>query len=301
MTYRFGLFAFDDETAILARSGRPVPLEPQPARALGLLLSRAGDVVSRDEVRAHLWGAETHVDFDRGLAYCIRELRSALGDSADNPRFIQTLPRRGFCFVAPVEQGAESLSGAKALPSEPLRPGQTVARRFLRRRAAWAAAGVIATVGVWAAVRGTPLSARPVVAVAVFDNETGDVFYDRLVLSLSDVVIDRLTAIGPERLGAVGNMAALRRVRDERDLALIARETRASFIVLGQLQTEDGKLTLLMHLIRLDDGTHLWTRRINRPSGDSLAGIGDEAADRIEAAVRHFVLKDKATSPDASR
>ena len=102
MTYRFGIFAFDDHAAILTRSDRPVALEPQPARALALLLSRAGEVVTRDELRVHLWGGDTHVDFDRGLAYGIGQLRAALGDSAENPRFIQTLPRRGFTFIAPV-------------------------------------------------------------------------------------------------------------------------------------------------------------------------------------------------------
>jgi DNA-binding winged helix-turn-helix (wHTH) protein len=105
MTYRFGLFEFDDRAGILTRSDRPVALEPQPARALALLLSRAGDLVTREEMRAHLWGADTHVDFDRGLAYSIGQLRAALGDSADNPRFIQTLPRRGFSFIAPVVAG----------------------------------------------------------------------------------------------------------------------------------------------------------------------------------------------------
>src|SRR3954470_15989248 len=103
MLFRFGTFAFDDRTALLTRGGGPVALEPQPARALALLLARAGEVVSRDELRAHLWSGDTHVDFDRGLAYCIGELRAALGDSADNPRFVQTLPRRGFRFIAPVE------------------------------------------------------------------------------------------------------------------------------------------------------------------------------------------------------
>jgi DNA-binding winged helix-turn-helix (wHTH) protein len=109
MTYRFGVFAFDDRAATLTRSDRPVAIEPQPARALALLLSRAGDVVSRDELRAHLWGDDTHVDFDRGLAYCIGQLRAALGDSADNPRFVQTLPRRGFCFIAPVEKAVRRI------------------------------------------------------------------------------------------------------------------------------------------------------------------------------------------------
>src|SRR5882672_12514481 len=118
MIYRFGAFEFDDGAAILKRSDRPVALEPQPARALALLLARAGEVVSREELRAHLWGADTHVDFDRGLAYCIGQLRAALGDSADNPRFIQTLPRRGFRFIAPV-QAADAAPAEAAPVDEP--------------------------------------------------------------------------------------------------------------------------------------------------------------------------------------
>ena len=102
MTYTFGTFAFDAVTLELTREGRRVSIEPQPARALARLLAGAGDLVTRDEMREAIWGSHTHVDYDRGLAYCIGQVRTALGDSGDNPRFVQTLPRRGFRFVAPV-------------------------------------------------------------------------------------------------------------------------------------------------------------------------------------------------------
>src|SRR5947199_10021317 len=121
MVYRFGIFTFDDRTTLLTRTGRPVALEPQPARALALLVARAGELVTREELRAHIWSGDTHVDFDRGLAYCIGQLRSALGDTADNPRFVQTLPRRGFRFIAPVHTDtpapAAPLAAADAAPS----------------------------------------------------------------------------------------------------------------------------------------------------------------------------------------
>ena len=102
MTYIFGVFEFDSVALELRKSGRVVSLEPQPARALSLLLERAGQTVSREDLSAKVWGSDTHVDFDRGLAYCIGQIRAALGDSGENPRFIQTLPKRGFKFVAPV-------------------------------------------------------------------------------------------------------------------------------------------------------------------------------------------------------
>jgi DNA-binding winged helix-turn-helix (wHTH) protein len=129
MTYRFGVFTFDDRAAILMRADRPVALEPQPGRALALLLSRAGEVVGRDELRAHLWGDDTHVDVDRGLAYCIGQLRAALGDSADNPRFVRTLPRRGFSFIAPVQDevdgSASPASDRSASPTSDQRASLT--------------------------------------------------------------------------------------------------------------------------------------------------------------------------------
>ena len=80
-------------------------LEPQPAKALGAAaVARAVEVVSREELRDAVWGEDTHVDFDRGLAYCLSQIRAALGDSGDNPRFVQTIPKRGFKFIAPIVQ-----------------------------------------------------------------------------------------------------------------------------------------------------------------------------------------------------
>jgi DNA-binding winged helix-turn-helix (wHTH) protein/TolB-like protein len=297
MTYRFGIFEFDDRAAVLTRSERPVALEPQPARALALLLSRAGDVVTREELRAHLWGGDTHVDFDRGLAYCIGQLRAALGDTADNPRFVQTLPRRGFRFIAPVEKPGQSPPETIVPVDSPglaPAPGPASARRLGTWFAATAglalAAGTVA--GIWMLVRDRPSPSRPIVAVAVFDNETGDAGRSQRVAGMSDVIVDRLTALGPERIGVTGNATTLRQPRVTRDLQEIGRQTNATFLVLGQLQTKDGQLSLLMQLIRMDDGTHVWARRITRPQNDPLDKLDEEAARQIEAAVRQLVLKD---------
>jgi DNA-binding winged helix-turn-helix (wHTH) protein/TolB-like protein len=292
VTYRFGVFEFDDEAAVLTRGDRPVALEPQPARALALLLAHAGDVVTREQLRTHLWGTDTHVDFDRGLAYCIGQLRTALGDTADSPRFIQTLPRRGFRVIAPVEV-VDSIGDT--VPSSVVMPPAAPARG-IGKRGVILVALVVMTTGAagasWVA-RHRPAS-RPIIAVAVFDNETGDAARSRAVAGVSDVIVDRLTALGPERLGVTGNASALRAPRVSRDLEEIGRQTHATFLVLGQLQTKDGQLSLLLQLIRMDDLTHVWARRITRPQNDSLDKLDEEAASQIEGAVRRLVLKDAA-------
>ena len=321
MTYRFGTFAFDDRTAVLTRSDRAVPLEPQPGRALALLLSRAGDLVSRDELRAHLWGEETHVDFDRGLAYCIGQLRSAVGDSAENPRFVQTLPRRGFSFVAPVTAGdgdrstfdvrgssfdvrrsafdgtenaePRTTNGESKTTNEEPRTTNDVRRSSLGALIAGTAAVfvIVAVAGWWTYARNRT-AGHPIVAVAVFDNETGDASRERAVSTIADVVVERLTALGPSRIGVNGNSRVLRNPRADRDPRTVARETQASFLVAGHLQTKDGRLSLLMQIIRLDDGTHVWVQRISRAPDDRLESLDDDVAAQIEQAVRRIVLKD---------
>src|SRR5687767_1606865 len=99
---RFGPFAFNSAAGELQKYGVVVRLQPQPARVLAFLLSRAGDVVSRDELRQRIWPEGTYVDFERGLNFAIAHIRSTLGDSADKPLYIETLPRRGYRFIAPI-------------------------------------------------------------------------------------------------------------------------------------------------------------------------------------------------------
>jgi DNA-binding winged helix-turn-helix (wHTH) protein/TolB-like protein len=300
--YRFGVFSFDDRTMLLARGDREVALEPQPARALALLVARAPDVVSRDDLRAHLWGNDTHVDFDRGLAYCVAQLRSALGDSAENPRFVQTLPRRGFRFIAPVHAEA-SRSGAE--PEQPTaaaaEPEASAPRITAPVVPGWIAASAIALVALLVGAAGAlmfardrppaPPPRRPIVAVAVFENETGDASYAQAVAAVSDTLVERLTAMGTSQIGVNGHAPILRRPRDARDWRAVARETGAAFLVSGQLQTMDGHPSLLMQLVRLDDGTHVWVRRIARPPGDHLVALDADAAAEVDAAVRRLVLR----------
>jgi DNA-binding winged helix-turn-helix (wHTH) protein/Tol biopolymer transport system component len=101
---RFDGFAFDIRAGELCRDGTPLKLQPQPAKILALLISRAGDVVTREEIVREVWGSDTFVDFEQGLNYAIRQIRGVLKDDAENPRFIETLPKRGYRFVAAIDE-----------------------------------------------------------------------------------------------------------------------------------------------------------------------------------------------------
>ena len=291
---KFGTFEFSTASRELRRDGRVVSIEPQPARALSVLLEHAGDVVSREDLIKGVWGNDVHVDFDRGLAYVIGHVRAALGDSADNPRFVQTLPRKGFRFIAPVDwtdsmrdpgTGSARTAPAPAKPaSGPLSP---VMQRFQRL----AIVVVVMAISSAAAFWFTRMSAkpRPLIAVSIFDNETGDARFDRFVGGLSDLVVSRLAADGGSRLGVVGNAPALRTARDQRDLEAIRQATNAGFIVLGQLQHDPAGLRIIVHLLRLDDKSHMWAQRIVRPA-NAIEGASQSVADEVTSAVTRFVL-----------
>src|ERR1700686_2073731 len=103
-TLRFDIFELDSHAGELRKRGAKLRLRGQPLQVLAILLERPGDVVTRDELRAQIWPVDTFVDFDHSLHNAIARIREVLGDSAETPRYIETLPRRGYRFIAPVEE-----------------------------------------------------------------------------------------------------------------------------------------------------------------------------------------------------
>jgi DNA-binding winged helix-turn-helix (wHTH) protein/tetratricopeptide (TPR) repeat protein len=144
----FGPFVLDLDSGELRRSGVPVRLQPQPAKLLVLLVGRAGELVAREEIREHVWGTDTFVDFDQSVNFCVRQVRTALHDDASTPCYIETLPRRGYRFIAPVAVRSDEP------PPAPVSPGASTPRR----RSLFIAAGVLAAsaviVGLAAAMYG---------------------------------------------------------------------------------------------------------------------------------------------------
>ncbi len=289
MPYRFGLFDFEPESGELRKAGRLVPLERQPGIVLAALLAQPGAIVTRDELRAAVWGNQVHVDFDRGLAYCLSQIRTALDDTADNPRFVQTLPKRGYRFIAPVDKPAEALP-AEPPAAVPEPAVATAAPAPARRRWPWfVAATTVAGAVTWFAMARPP--AKPVVlAVSIFDNETGLPEYDRPIAALSDLVVERLARLAPERVGVIGNAAVLRRPRNIRDLKTVAAEVHADYVLLGQVQRQGGGLRVVTHFVRLSDGVHLKANRLEVAEGD-IPGLESAVVAEFERAVTAHVLR----------
>jgi len=178
---RFGAFEVDLRSGELRKHGIRLKLQNQPFQVLALLLEHPGDVVTREELRQKLWSADTFVDFDTGLNSAIKKLRDVLGDSAEEPRFIETVPRRGYRLITPVENGdlAAPAAAHEKLAVVPLPTPRSLTKR-------WSVLGVAAFVLVFvvAVVSWRVFFARPalngtdVILLATFVNKTGDPIFD---------------------------------------------------------------------------------------------------------------------------
>jgi DNA-binding winged helix-turn-helix (wHTH) protein len=149
---RFAAFELNLETHELLRNGRPAKLGPQALRLLEFLASHPGRLVTREEIRKEIWSETTFVDFEQGINKSVRQIRDALNDDADKPRFVETLPRRGYRFIANVELPENNLAGVPvaapplATPTSSPREFPAAHKRLLSKRRVAAALGVLALI-----------------------------------------------------------------------------------------------------------------------------------------------------------
>jgi DNA-binding winged helix-turn-helix (wHTH) protein/TolB-like protein len=281
---RFGIFDFLPSTGELRRDGMPVRLQAQPAKVLGALIARAGQVVTRDTLQREIWSDGTHVDFERGLNFCIAQVRSALGDSAEAPRYIETVPKQGYRFIAPVT-GAIDGSGAPVMdvPS----PMATGATGHSRRIALAAAAVTLLGLLGWI-VANRVTSRRPTIAVIPFYNETGQPALDPLVQSIGDAAVARLASLERTKtLSVIGNAASLRNPFARKDVQQIARDLGAEWVLIGQLKSDGSALRVIAHLIRAADMKHLWAQTFDDPTFplDAQIQTGEAIAKAVTASL----------------
>jgi DNA-binding winged helix-turn-helix (wHTH) protein len=279
---RFGIFTFTASTGELRRGDVPVRLQSQPAKVLAALVRRPGEIVTRETLQREIWGNGTHVDFERGLNFCIAQVRTALGDSAESPRFVETVPKQGYRFIAPVETVAQPSEAAPSVEHVALRSAAAprVSAATLAVVATTALLVIAATI-TWARMRQEP----PTIVVVPFYNETGKPELDPLARSLGDAVVASLAA--PARANAVrviGNASALRNPFARPDVQQVAKDLSAQWVMIGQLKADGRNLRLIAHLIRAADMKHAWAQPFDDPAFDFDAQ--SRTAEAIAASVQ---------------
>ena len=277
----FGAYTIDPKAGELRRDGVSVPLQDLPFRLLSALVERPGELITRAELTEHLWGSDTFVDSTAGLNTAVAKLRDALGDNADQPLYIETVPKRGYRFIGSIAAD-DGRRGAGLLGPGPSDRHRVVLHRLQKRPMVWvAAACVVVALVSFATYQLRAGRPQTRVAVILFDNETGRPEVSRLSQSLTDATVFALTA--QPKLAVIGNAAILRTARSFRDIAAVRDALHADFIVIGQVQLVDDRILVRSHLIRASDQAHVWVNdsRMN----DSEAALQSAVAGRIASAV----------------
>lgn len=271
-TVRVADFEVDLQSAELRKGDLTTRLPEQPFRILLLLLEKPGEVVTREELRSRLWSAETFVDFDTGLNSAMRKLREALGDSADTPKFIETLPRRGYRFIAPVHESSSGSSAAA--PSFP---------RY-RKIAVAVAAGVLLAAGV-AVVRLGPASAQKIESLAVLPltNLTADRDQDYFADAMTDALTSELSQLRDVRV--ISRTSAMQYRERTKSLPQIAKELRVDALIEGTVVRAGSRVRITAELIQLPAERRLWSGSYERDFGDILM-LQHELAEAVAGAVR---------------
>ena len=282
---RFGVFEVDLRGGELRKYGLRIKLQEQPFQVLVMLLEHAGEVVSREELQKKLWPADTFVDFDHGLNKAINKIREALGDSAGSPRFVETVARRGYRFLAEVKvadaivaHDAGSLSQILPMATVPSLPDPAVKRatpnHYLpslgMKISILVAVALMAVLAAWMLrFRNRPSPAIRSLAVLPLDSLSGDASQDYFADGMTDELITDLGQISALRVISRTSVMRYKRVREP--LPQIARELGVDAIVEGTVLRSDNRVRITAQLIEAPADKHLWAQSYEGDLLDTLA------------------------------
>ncbi|MFZ0393066.1 MAG: winged helix-turn-helix domain-containing protein [Terracidiphilus sp.] len=289
---RFEDFELDVRAGLLCRQGVRLRLRGQPLQVLEILLERAGDVVTREELLSRIWPADTFVDFDHSLHNAIARIREVLGDSAENPRYIETLPRRGYRYIGPVEDA----QAPSASVEEADDPGKVVSLAAPEKRKSRLtvvvrafilctviAFGLIAWIE-WRSVRAIP-AAVPIHSLAVLplSNLSGDPSEEFFSDGMTDQLITDLAKVGSLRI--ISRTSVMQYKGTLKSLPEIARELNVDAILEGSVIRSGQRVRVTAQLLEARTDRHIWAETYDRDSGDVLK-LQEEVASAIAQQVR---------------
>lgn len=277
---RFGEYSLDVRTCELRRNGALVHLQPQPAKVLAVLAGRPGEVVTRQELAEQVWGSETYVDFEHGLNYAIQQIRSVLEDDPKAPRFVETVPKRGYRFVAPLIASPEPQTGI--LPGSPQPTTSTTSRWLLPYFVGAAIVLAIAGYFAWRNLRSSNSARSPVgiksVAVLPLRNLSSDSEQEYFSDGMTDELITDLAKSGSLRV--ISHTSVERFKNTKTPLPEIAKQLGVEAIVEGTVMRSGNNVRVTAQLIDARSDQHLWADSYDRDLRDVFA-LQDEVARRI--------------------
>ena len=293
--FRFGVFEVDLKANEIRKNGLRLKLPEQPFQILAVLLEKRGEIITRDELRNRLWPEDTFVDFDHGLNNAVMRLREVLGDSSENPRFVETIPRRGYRFIAPVEEAhhpspAPSPSEMGPVPSnghsevtvrssfESALPEALTVPARRRSNFLWISLGMVAVAVVAAVLFYYRHSANAVggqtetttsLVVLPLENLSGDKDQEYFADGMTDELIANLAKI--RSLRVISRSTAMAYKGTHKPLSEIARELKVDAVVEGTVLRVGSRVRITAELVQVSTDHHLWADTYESQIGDVLA------------------------------
>lgn len=271
--FRFGDYELDTHAGELRKRGIRVRLQGQPIHVLAILLQNRGELVTREELKGHLWPADTFVDFDHSLHNAIARIREALGDSVEKPRYIETLPRKGYRFISPAEEPPARLTEPPQ-PTPPTQPLQAKSRAIT-----YIAILAVTAIGasLWSIRSHRQAAPGQIRSIAVLPlaNLSGDPGQDYFADAMTDELITNLAKVSALRVTSRTTVTLYRHT--SKNLREIARELNVDGIVEGSIVRSGQHVRVTAQLIRASADQHLWAETYERDLGDALQLQSDVA------------------------
>ncbi len=301
---RFGVFELDLRSGELRKQGRKIRLEGQPVHILIYLLENPGELITREQLHRRLWPADTFVNFEHGLNAAIKRLRRALDDSADNPRFVETLPRRGYRFIAPVQSEAPGRASSSTVEDQldehalaesapevtnaDVSSPKTAVRRGSRKTLAWTLSGVAVLLlagglSLWRQSENRSRSVIGSLAVLPLESLSADTSQEYFSDGMTDELITELGQIGG--LQVISRTSIMTYKGTHKSLPQIARELNVDVVVEGTVLRSGQQVRITAQLIEAATDKHLWSQSYERDIRDTLA-IQKEVARSIAGQIQ---------------
>ena len=284
----FDRFEVDLRSGELRKHGRKVRLQGQPFQLLTLLLEHPGDVVTREEICRKLWQTDTFVDFDHSLGTAINKIREALGDSADHPRFVETMPRRGYRFIGKIDRSELQAAVQVTTPSDESSGKYRPRLIFLVSGGLLAAFLLLFFLSMrWRRSQAaTPNPSHPIMlAVLPFQNFSGDASDDYFTDGLTEEMITQLGELNGKQLGVIARTSSMAYKHTTKDVGQIGQELGVDYVLESSVRRDGDQVRITVQLINVKNQVHVWANNYDRKVTHSIA-VQEEVARAVAQQIK---------------